>query len=303
MRRIQLAENAYLTNENGELVLYKNGERAGTITPGTEVYILIGGEKPQSREELEERVGKDILRLTWKDTLRYAAELGVVRRISREKYMDAIQQVAAEVFESVLDSADRFSHRTLIHLTPEELSAVRDLFYYDADCEGFLTAKPVEAVKRLADVSGRFALVVKALAANPLLEQTLSVRQFLEDYPLAEKIVDTYLFGDGYGNPETFAKKHGFSYRLREFSESGNLAGYNTGRIKVEEKDNMVYLEYTCAIPPDSWYGVAVVAKGVKQSQYEQLVRLAEFLENVRKSAERFDVLGLEENDGGDESR
>jgi len=295
-RKIQLAENAYLTAENGVLVLYKNGEKAGTVFLGAEeVYITLKGEKPKSREEAERRVGKDVLKLTWKDTLRYAAELGVVRRVSRESYRDAISTVAAGVFEDVLDSADVFSNRLLIRLTGHEWKAVEDLFYFDADCEGPLTREPLKVVERLAKASERFALVVKALAANPFLRQTLPVRSFLEKYWLSRKIVDTYTFGDGYGNPAEFAKKHGFSYSLTPIRESLSISGYNMGTLEAEEKGNRVYLEFTCALPPDSWYGVAVVAEDVKPSQYSALVELAEHLKHVRKGAERFDVLGLEE--------
>ena len=54
-------------------------------------------------------------------------------------------------FEQELDGMDRFAWSLKEKISREAWNKVRDLFYYDADCEAWLTLNPQEVIRRLAD--------------------------------------------------------------------------------------------------------------------------------------------------------
>jgi len=254
---VKLADNIILRpSKDGRSVdIVRDGEVIRSFSFLTKtLYISIDpSNKPETEAEAEARVGKDVVKITPKDFVKYKKELGLIPPIPEEEKERAYKTLALICFDhSYFDSFDRFAAKCRIFLTKDEWNAVKKHFYYDADCEEWLiqTSDTKKVIKELVKVSERFAKVHKYIARNFLVPRD-ELLAYLRCYEHRSLVID---YDAGWDKTyRNVCKKYGFTGNTQVIEKSSSLSGYNLGTLEVEKKPDKLMIVYSHAVPPDDY--------------------------------------------------
>lgn len=261
--RVELDKEIYVKYEKGALYLHKDGKKTSLFFKN--YYVTKpGSEKPETIEEAEKRVGKDVYKLDPETIFKIGKELGAFVPITEKDLDKAVKSLMYAIFDPEFDELDEFSYKLTLSLTKQEYDEVKDLFRYDSELEEYLTKDPLEATKRLMGISPRFEEVGKKLGESPMLMKDFyrDFRSYLECYYNKNDIVDTLGFGD-FNNKEyeDFLKK----YKVGKFetkSSVSSINGYNLETVQVAScEDGSLAVQTTGAAGIDDWCGEIVIAK------------------------------------------
>ena len=275
---VKLADNIILRpSKDGRSVdIVRDGEVIRSFSFLTKtLYISIDpSNKPETEAEAEARVGKDVVKITPKDFVKYKKELGLIPPIPEEEKERAYKTLALICFDcNYFDSFDRFAAKCRILLTTEEWSAVKKYFYYDADCECWLVTdhNTKDVVKELVEVSERFKKVHKYIARTFLIPSD-ELLAYLRCYDKRNLVID---YDAGWDKTyRQMLAKHGFTGKTEAVDKTTSLNGYNLGTLEVEKKPDKIMIVYSHAVPPDDYCIETAVVKE-KFADYMTMLKVA----------------------------
>ncbi len=173
-------------------------------------------------------------------------------------------------FDQVLDGMDRLAYELKQKISKEAWDKVKDLFYYDSDCEAWLTLKPVEVTRRL--VNDEWSLdreVFKRIEAEISENNT---------YLLYESLQTLRRFGGTKTVNLVRKSVKAVSGSVPEFSRDARIiareSNQKTEKITVEKggKRYIVFLRWMCSVDDVGFVGLVWREKDVKDCDDSELL-------------------------------
>lgn len=247
-------EPCYKKNNSTLFYLKRDNKRVYTFPAPKTIYAKIN-ETEDIKAVDKEKAVKDgrVVKITTEDIIKHALNVGLLRDITTEDI-----KIACEIIDY-----DRILEDNVKLTTIEEKQYTQNGLY------------------GLTVISKRFYNAVIYCISHHMEVFNSMLYNYLNTYPLHNQVIAYSDFGDGYDNDyNNIRSMYGFpddwSNATPVYSNK-SLTGYNAGSVEVEENNKYKLYNYTEAIIPDSWQGMAVIVnKDNKTTDYLALIYAGE---------------------------